>query len=87
MKSVWKFPLEVDCVQSIAMPFDAEILCVQAQYGRLVLWAIVEPDSAKEQRRIVVAGTGQELPNFKGRYIGTVQMMEGQLIWHVFEMA
>lgn len=36
-------------------------------------------------RQIRVAGTGQNLPNFPGTYIGTFQMNGGALVFHVFE--
>lgn len=87
MKTVWKFPLAVADVQTVQMPANAHILTVQTQSGIPFVWALVNPDMPQETRTIIIVGTGHardeldELVN----YIGTVQMADGALIFHVFE--
>lgn len=85
-RQVWKFPLEVTDSQCIQMPTDAEILCVQMQAGQPCLWAQVDPQAEKGPRYIWIVGTGHELPDFVMRYIGTFQMHQGALVFHVFEV-
>lgn len=84
-KTIYKYDAPPSDVVWIAMPKGAEILTVQTQYGNPVIWAIVDPDSPKEVRRFVVRGTGHKLGKV-GRYIGTVQMMSGRLVFHYFEV-
>lgn len=82
---VFKYPLEVTDRQHITMPIGAEILSVQAQNGNLCLWAKVDPAAQSEVRTFHVSGTGHDLPNDAGKYVGTAQMLGGALVWHVFD--
>lgn len=86
-KTILKYSLFLG-EQAIQMPKGAEILCVQAQGGRLCLWALVGPAVTNDERLIVVYGTGRPVVHdaCKRRYIGTAQMDDGSLVWHVFEI-
>lgn len=68
------------------MPRDAEILCVQMQQEDVCLWAEVVPERAKVKRRFEIFGTGHPIdPNIDKKYLGTVQLLAGGLVLHVFE--
>ena len=82
MRTIWKFPLEVEDVQHVFMPAGAEILTVQVQSGLCVMWAICDPGAHQVRRLIRIAGTGHPAP--EGKYIGTCQDGLG-LVWHVFD--
>lgn len=88
-QTIYKYELELSDSQTIYMPKGAEILTVQVQDGRPVIWVLVAPSKgrAKEERMIETFGTGNpiESENIERRYIGTYQMMGGSLIFHVFE--
>ena len=87
MKIIYKYNLEITYDQLIEIPINAEILTVQIQYGELQLWAIVESDSQKEKRHIRIHDTGQGMSNVeKLRYISTFQILNGDFIFHVFEV-
>jgi hypothetical protein len=68
----------------IQMPKGAEILTVQMQHGKPMLWALVDIDHSNESRAIVIIGTGHDFdfPDYK--YIATFQ--DGAYVWHVFEI-
>lgn len=89
MKAVLKYPVKVTDEQFIEMPKGAEILTVQTQFGKPQMWALVDKDEErKEMRAIAIVGTGHEHEDsfWEGMaYICTFQMLEGGLIWHVFE--
>ncbi len=86
MKIIFKYLLSLDGIQNIRMPKDAKMLCVQVQNHEMCLCVLVDPDSLpKETRHIRIFRTGHKLPDIKLDYIGTVQMLDGDLIWHVFE--
>jgi hypothetical protein len=94
VKTIWKFPLHHAADEvSIDMPKGARILTVQMQGETPCLWAGVDPNAVLEARRILIMGTGHprhELQWLDGdesslRYIGTVQMAGGQLVYHFFE--
>lgn len=86
---VWKYALEATDWQTIEMPGGAEVLTVQVQHGEPVLWALVDPDNELMERTFRMAGTGhRNLAYFGlGRYVGTFQLEDGGLVFHVWEAA
>ena len=88
-KRIYKYPLRVMDEQYIPLPPSAQILTVDVQYGNLVLWALVDiddPEMDSGRRLIYVIGTGNmiqdDIENMS--YVNTVQMRDGNLVWHVF---
>ena len=88
MRIIYKYPLEVEDYQVVTMPKSAQILTVQAQRGKPCIWALVDTDNNPEKRYFRIAGTGHpiRLKDKLLRYIGTFQMIGGDLIFHVFEI-
>lgn len=88
MKRVYKYQLEIKDEVLVSMPKDAKILTVQVQNGRPCIWASVDPSSSDmEIRKFRIAGTGHPVEDsIIENYIGTVQMYEGKLVFHVFEI-
>lgn len=85
-KAVWKYEIEARDRQSIHMPVNAEILCVQMQNGNPCIWALGDPEDARQEREFLMLGTGHNAaPESIGRYIGTFQMSGGSLVFHLFE--
>ena len=84
-KSIWKIALAIEDSQDVRVPIGAEFLCVQVQREELCLWALVDPLAGYEKRRIYVYGTGHPIERGPLKYIWTVQMHSGSLVWHVFE--
>lgn len=84
-KTIWKFTFEPRDDIEIEMPKEAEVLAVQTQHGQPCIWALVNSKAEKETRRFRMAGTGHPINDKLGKYIGTFQMMSGQLIFHLFE--
>jgi hypothetical protein len=83
---IWKFPLNVEDAQTINMPLNAEILHVAAQTNTPNLWALVDENADLEPRHFVTFGTGEPMPeNGYGSYVGTYQLHDGALVFHVFE--
>lgn len=88
---IYKYTLSLEGqdIKEVVMPVGANVLTVKVQGGTLCLWALVPaargivPD---ETRRFLVVGTGQPFPEHPERYIGTVQLMGGALVLHVFDL-
>jgi hypothetical protein len=86
MHVIWKYPLEATDVQMVKMPKGAKILCVQTQGQTPCLWALIPDTKATlEERHFSIYGTGHLHEKIPGTYIGTFQLMNGQLVFHVFE--
>jgi hypothetical protein len=98
VKTIHKYPLPVGDLPTITMPKGAEILCAKTQGGEdITLWAIVETNADFELRRFCVVGTGKEVPSIdngrrslsagvKLKFIDTVLLCGGKLVFHVFEV-
>ena len=84
-RTIWKFTLAATDRQTVEMPDNAQVLSAQMQGETLCLWALVYPDAPKTKREIEVFGTGHPVPPATRRFISTVQMHGGALIFHVFE--
>ncbi len=87
---IWKAPLGVsqDRGYPVNMPEGADVLSVAAQGDELMVWFRCDPAKPIKQRRLLVIGTGipGECPAAdEARFIGTVLMMGGRLVLHVFE--
>lgn len=97
-RKVFRYPVELTDEQTIMMPEGAQILCVARREGTRVvlgvgsheaveLWALVDPQAAPQRRRLRVAGTGHPLASEDNLvYLGTVQIAQGQLVFHIFEI-
>lgn len=92
-KTIWKFDIPASPSKAELdggrfdrhMPVGAEIICLDKQRGAPQIWALLDPDTAeREQRHFIIVGTGGRIPD-KTTYIGSWQMSEGNLVWHLFE--
>lgn len=85
--TIWKFPLQVTDVQDVMIPWCDRFLSVQEQNGQLVLWAMVNPTFSVLSTRVRIVGTGHDASDVITSgltYVGTVQMKDDALVWHVF---
>jgi hypothetical protein len=87
MRVVWKHPLVVTDDQIIYLPDGAEILTVQMQGETPTIWFLCDPDAPTVPREILIFGTAHAIRDdiTTDRYIGTFQMYDGGLVFHVFE--
>lgn len=93
-RAVWKYPMGnwETGMFSAEMPAGAEVLSLDWQHGELCMWVLVNPQAEKRQRHFIILGTGHEIDTAPHRelaqrdYVGTVQYLGGDLIFHVFEV-
>lgn len=91
--TIWKFSLAIrDGPQEVAMPRRAIILDAFIQDekdGLIQFWALVNPNMLLEIRTFRIYGTGHPIADEQVdqlAHIATVPMLDGRLIWHVFEI-
>lgn len=84
---VGKFPVHIEDVLYIKMPQDAKILCVQTQNHMPQMWALIDTEKPIEARRFRLYATGHPIDIEENdlSYIGTFQLLEGDLVYHLFE--
>ena len=87
MRTIWKFPIYMEETQTIQVPINPRFLTVQTQGGSApALWAMVYDDAPKVQYTLKVVGTGWNADHIltHDEYVGTYELMEGTLVFHVF---
>lgn len=92
---IYKYALDIVDLQTVEMHRLAKILCIQTQKGIPCLWAEVDPEQPTERRFIRMYGTGQPhvqddpyIPEEYGsKYLGTYQVMKGNIVFHVYEVS
>jgi hypothetical protein len=85
--AVWKYPLSLGPAvawQEIEMPRAAGLVRVGQQGDVPTVWAIVNPHSPLETRRLIAVPTGFELLGHHA-YVGSTEIEGGQIVVHVFE--
>jgi hypothetical protein len=82
MKTIYKYPLMLAGVQHVVMPHGASLMSVQVQNNSICLWAYIETDNHPKTRRVLIVGTGHEVPPHL-KFVGTVQ--HGAYVWHIFD--
>ena len=70
---------------TLEMPQGAKILAVQTQRNEPQMWALVDTGQFKVSRTFRVYPTGVEFDVAGLAYIGTFQVQDGTLVFHVFE--
>lgn len=91
MKKIFKYEVLIRDHFNISMPKGAKILTVQAQHKVPQLWALIDPDEEETLRNFRLAGTGHDIPadlhrEGEYKYIGSFQLFNGDLIYHLFEL-
>lgn len=81
---IWKYELRIDDEQTILMPRGAKGLTVQWQRKNLCIWCMVDEINPLEPRKVIIYGTGHPMRFETGDYVGTFQMHDGALVFHVF---
>ena len=90
MLAVWKYPLPFPTYDefNLTMQKGAKVLTVQVQGDQPCIWALIDASAPTEVRRFRVAGTGHWLEQERAclDYVGTFQLNDGQLVFHLFEI-
>lgn len=85
---IFKYPINYVIDQTVALPKDSHILRVEEQDGQVCIWAMLDVQNeagSKENRHILMVGTGQSFADDYMIYLGTVFSSSG-LVWHFFEL-
>ena len=85
MKTIYKYPIKAADRFALSMPQGARVLTVQSQREVPCVWALVDPSEPERLYDFALVGTGHKREDLDGMsYLGTVQLLGGDLIFHVF---
>ncbi len=82
--TIFKYPFAIKDEFKLDLPIQAEILAVDTQFDTPCIWAKVNADAPTEEVTFQIRGTGHPMRDGCDQHIGTFQMRDGALIWHVF---
>ena len=84
MKKIYKFQLNMG-TSFVTLLIGAKILTTHMKQGLVCLWVELDPEViGSKVRTFDMYGTGHEMPNNNGEYIGTIYT-DGGLVFHVYE--
>jgi hypothetical protein len=88
MLKVFKYDVPIADSFKLTLPKHAKVLSFQAQRDRPQIWALVDPEEATMEREYRLAGTGHPIEDRENdlHYIGSCQIKDGFLVWHLFEV-
>lgn len=84
--TVFKYPVPIRDSFSLAMPLGSEILAFQTQREQPCIWVLIDMKAELVLFNFRLAGT-RHLIEHSGdqlKYIGTCQLHQGLLTWHLF---
>ena len=84
MRTIWKY--KIRSLIELDLPKGAEILSVREQFGEIFMWVLVDSGAEKEKRKFGCFGTGQDIPDLPMKFLGSAQLKNGALVFHVFEI-
>lgn len=88
MAQVWKFTLAVEDLMMVSMPKGAQILhfATQGAAETPCVWALVDPAAPNVGRVFRLVGTGHKIGmDGDPRYVGTIHVRGGALVFHLFD--
>jgi len=88
MNVIYKYKLKQQQVQHLEMPVGARILSAHSLGAHVWVWAMVNLEQKKKERRwFSVYKTGEQIDVKTEElvFLGTCQFEEGALVLHVFE--
>lgn len=91
MRVIYKYPIPIQDVVKNDIPVGGEILKFAMQKGQAFIWVLIDPDQKEtETRHFLVIGTGHKITDTEhcdGKYIDTVFINDGSLVFHLFELS
>jgi hypothetical protein len=88
MKVIYKYLISVSDFINIDLPKGAEILKIDVQNSQVCIWALVDKFAKEtELRKFRTFGTGYDINDNTSnlKYINTIFLMNGSLVFHIFE--
>lgn len=86
MERIYKYKLDIIDNQILRIPKGGVILSCQIQKDDMFLWVKINDSEIEVDRQIKIIGTGNPIDETRLIFIDTVQMMGGDIVFHVFEL-
>ena len=87
MLVIHKYAIPLNANFSLLLPEGTEILHLDSQYGKPVMWVLSRPTNPDKIRKFLVRGTGHTIDRGYDEleFLGTIKLEEETFILHLFE--
>ena len=87
MQRIFKYEIarKENRYQTLQLPVGAVFRHAEGLGTRMHVWYQVDDQEPVETRTFYVAGTGSQIPEDLGTFLGTVTCMAGQFRGHIYE--
>ena len=86
MKTVYKYDIPITDYFSLDLPANSRILSVQVQRDIPCIWVEIDTEETQCRTDFRLVGTGHNLKEDNLLYIGTFQLFNGMLVYHLYEV-
>ena len=85
-RRIYKYEIDISDTQTLTLPKGAEILSVINQSESVCIYALVDTETTEtEEYSLQCYGTGHTIRHDDSyRFLGTVVMLSGRFVLHVF---
>ncbi len=82
---IWHFDVPISECVGLSLPHGAIIFDIALYENGIRLYVSCDEDAPPQDRELFVLTAGTYIPSLHVEYLGTVSMLDGNLIYHVFE--
>lgn len=84
MQTIYKYQLPITDDFEIQLPINSEFLKIDIQHENVVMWVKLDKDSEMKFYQFHCYGTGHPIENKNLKYIDTIIIDNGNLVFHYF---
>ncbi len=82
---IWHYDVPISECVDLTLPVGAIIFDLELFDNSIKLFVLCDEDAPPESRELLILSHGTYMPSVKVEYLGTVSLLDGNLIYHVFE--
>jgi hypothetical protein len=82
---IWHFDVPISECVNLTLPHGAVIFDLALYENSIRLYVSCDEDAPPQDRELFVLSDGTYIPSHHVGYLGTVSLLDGNLVYHVFE--
>lgn len=82
MRQIWKYEISLG-ITILNIPSGGIVRHLGVQNDNAYIWVEIDPAKELVERKFSIYGTGWDLTEDVGTYVGSIQ--EGPFVWHLYE--
>lgn len=82
---IFKYEIPIEDEFTLKLPHSSQILSFQCQKGKPYIWVLHPENKPLVDHHFSLIGTGHHIKPCECNFIGTVQLLGGDLVYHLFQ--